>query len=149
MSRAETVDAEDFVRTWQTCDSVADVADRLRMSKVGASVKASHLRRAGVPLKKYRTGIGSDPAGFIEIWNASVSLEEAAVKLGIQKTSASMRAAILQSPWFDGAHPNCIIGEDRDFLRQFVEPHLERPKPLDAYSVFPEVVRPVTKRHLR
>ena len=61
----------------------------------------------------------------------------------------SMRAAILQSPWFDGAHPNCIIGEDRDFLRQFVEPHLERPKPLDAYSVFPEVVRPVTKRHLR
>ena len=96
MSRAETVDAEDFVRTWQTCDSVADVADRLRMSKVGASVKASHLRRAGVPLKKYRTGIGSDPAGFIEIWNASVSLEEAAVKLGIQKTSASMRAAILR-----------------------------------------------------
>jgi biotin operon repressor len=96
MSRAETVDAEDFVRAWQTCDSVADVADRLRMSKVGASVKASHLRRAGVPLKKYRTGIGSDPAGFIEIWNASVSLEEAAVKLGIQKTSASMRAAILR-----------------------------------------------------
>ena len=90
------MDAEDFVRTWQTCDSVADVADRLRMSKVGASVKASHLRRAGVPLKKYRTGIGSDPAGFIEIWNASVSLEEAAVKLGIQKTSASMRAAILR-----------------------------------------------------
>lgn len=96
MSRAETVGAEDFVRTWQTCDSVADVADRLRMSKVGASVKASHLRRAGVPLKKYRTGIGSDPAGFIEIWNASASLEEAAVKLGIQKTSASMRAAILR-----------------------------------------------------
>jgi len=96
MSRAETVDAEDFVRAWQTCDSVADVADRLRMSKVGASVKASHLRRAGVPLKKYRTGIGSDPAGFIEIWNASVILEEAAVKLGIQKTSASMRAAILR-----------------------------------------------------
>ena len=90
------MDPEEFVRAWQTAESVTEVADRLSMSKLGASVKASHLRKAGVPLKKFRTGSGSDPAEFIEIWNGSESLEEAAERLGIQKSSASMRASHLR-----------------------------------------------------
>lgn len=101
MSRSVPVDSEDFVRAWQMSDSVAEVAEKMSMSKLGASVKASHLRRAGVPLKKYRTGIGSDPAEFIEIWNGSTNLEEAASRLGIQKTSASMRAANLRKHGYD------------------------------------------------
>jgi biotin operon repressor len=96
MSRSIAVDSEDFVRAWQMSESVAEVADKMGMSKLGASVKASHLRRAGVPLKKYRTGNGSDSTEFIHIWNSATSLEEAAERLGIQKTSASMRAANLR-----------------------------------------------------
>lgn len=101
MTRSTPVDPEEFVRTWQTAESVTEVADRMCMSKLGASVKASHLRKAGVPLKKFRTGSGSDPAEFIEIWNGSESLEEAAEQLGIQKSSASMRASHLRK----GGHP--------------------------------------------
>lgn len=96
MSRSEPVDSEEFVRTWQTSESVSEVAEKMNMSKLGASVKASHLRRVGVPLKKFRTGIGSDPVDFIDIWNSAETLEEAAHVLGIQKTSASMRAANLR-----------------------------------------------------
>jgi hypothetical protein len=96
MSRSASVDPEEFVKTWQTAESVTEVADRMCMSKLGASVKASHLRKAGVPLKKFRTGAGSDPTEFIAIWNGSESLEEAAERLGIQKSSASMRASHLR-----------------------------------------------------
>lgn len=96
MTRTIAVDSEEFVRAWQTSESVAEVATRLSMSKLSASVKASHLRRAGVPLKKFRTGTGSDPAEFIAIWNSATSLDEAAERLGVQKTSASMRASHLR-----------------------------------------------------
>ena len=94
--RVSTVDPEAFVRAWQTAVSVNEVADRLGISKLGASVKASHLRKEGVPLKKFRTGIGSDPDEFIRIWNDATSLEDAAEQLGVQKTSASMRASHLR-----------------------------------------------------
>jgi hypothetical protein len=96
MSRSVAVDPEDFVKVWQTAESVNEVADKMSMSKLGASVKASHLRKAGVPLKKFRTGTGSEPNEFIDIWNDSATLEEAAERLGIQKSSASMRASHLR-----------------------------------------------------
>jgi len=94
--RMSNEELEQFVRLWQTSASVNDVADAMGISKLGASVKASHLRRRGVPLKKHRTGIGSDPTEFIAIWNDSATLEEAADRLGILKTSASMRASHLR-----------------------------------------------------
>jgi biotin operon repressor len=96
MTRSTTVDLESFVRVWQTSESVNEVANKLNISKLGASVKASHMRKAGVPLKKFRTGVGSDPAEFVRIWNEATSLEEAAEMLGIRKSSASMRASHLR-----------------------------------------------------
>jgi hypothetical protein len=96
VSRATPVDPEEFIRVWQTSESVVQVADVMGMSKLGASVKASHLRKAGVPLKKFRTGMGSDPQEFVEVWNSAGTLEEAAQLLGVQKTSASMRASHLR-----------------------------------------------------
>ncbi len=96
MARSVAVDPAEFVKAWQSADNVNEVADKLGMSKLGASVKASHLRKEGVPLKKFRTGIGSDPDEFIRIWNESTSLEDAAERLGVQKTSASMRASHLR-----------------------------------------------------
>jgi hypothetical protein len=96
VSRATPVDPEEFIKAWQTADSVVEVAHVMGMSKLGASVKASHLRKAGVPLKKFRTGMGSDPQEFVAVWNGAASLEEAACILGVQKTSASMRASHLR-----------------------------------------------------
>ena len=59
-------------------------------------------------------------------------------------TVANMRKAIMQSPWFDGEHPNCIIGEDHRFIEQFVDPYVGKEKPLDAYEVF-DIPRPSTR----
>lgn len=58
---------------------------------------------------------------------------------------ADMREALLKSPWFDGRRPNCIIGEDRDFLAQFVDPYIAEEKPLDAYAVF-KIQAPAPRR---
>lgn len=52
------------------------------------------------------------------------------------KTIKEMRAALLTNSWFDGKRPNCIIGEDHDFIDTFVTPYVKQPKPLDAYKVF-------------
>lgn len=47
-----------------------------------------------------------------------------------------MRDAIISSPWFDGTQPRCILGEDDNFIDSFIVPHKDKPKPLDAYTVF-------------
>jgi MoaA/NifB/PqqE/SkfB family radical SAM enzyme len=47
-----------------------------------------------------------------------------------------MRDAIISSPWFDGTQPHCILGEDDNFIDSFIIPHRDKPKPLDAYTVF-------------
>lgn len=55
-----------------------------------------------------------------------------------------MRAAALKSPWFDGEHPNCICGQDDDFIDDFIVPYVSKPKPLDAYQVF-NLARPARR----
>lgn len=51
-------------------------------------------------------------------------------------TIKEMRDAIISSPWFDGTHPECIIGEDPEFIDTFVVPYMDQAKPLDAWQVF-------------
>jgi MoaA/NifB/PqqE/SkfB family radical SAM enzyme len=53
-----------------------------------------------------------------------------------ERPIAAMRAALLTSPWFDGRHPNCICGEDDQFIDSFIVPYVGQAKPLDAYRVF-------------
>jgi MoaA/NifB/PqqE/SkfB family radical SAM enzyme len=52
------------------------------------------------------------------------------------RTIKEMRDDLLTNSWFDGKHPNCIIGEDHEFIDTFVTPYRDVPKPLDAYKVF-------------
>lgn len=52
------------------------------------------------------------------------------------KTIREMREALLTSKWFDGKHPNCLCGEDSEFIDTFIMPYVGQPKPLDAYEVF-------------
>jgi MoaA/NifB/PqqE/SkfB family radical SAM enzyme len=47
-----------------------------------------------------------------------------------------MRDAIISSQWFDGKRPNCILGEDNTFIDSFIMPHKDKPKPINAYTVF-------------
>lgn len=52
------------------------------------------------------------------------------------KTIEEARKDLLASKWFDGEHSSCLIGENRDFIREFVSPYVGVVKPLDAYKVF-------------
>jgi len=45
------VEAEAFVKTWQTSENVAAVAKKLKMSERIASSRAVRYRKAGIPLK--------------------------------------------------------------------------------------------------
>lgn len=47
-----------------------------------------------------------------------------------------MRDDLLTSPWFRGAIPNCLCGENEEFIDQYIVPHAGKPKPLDAYEIF-------------
>lgn len=49
---------EVFVVAWQGCGSLAAVAKRLGIGTQNAAVRASRLRKRGVPLKKYPGGGG-------------------------------------------------------------------------------------------
>ena len=52
------------------------------------------------------------------------------------KTITEMRNALLTSSWFDGKHPKCPCGEDKEFIDTFIMPYVGQPKPLDAYKIF-------------
>ena len=53
-----------------------------------------------------------------------------------EKSLGEMRYALLKSNWFDGKHPECIGGQDCEFIDTFIMPYVGQPKPLDAYKVF-------------
>ena len=48
------VSAEEFVRAWQTSNSMVEVAEKTGMSIVAVSSRVAMYRRKGVPLKPYR-----------------------------------------------------------------------------------------------
>lgn len=50
------VSAEEFIVTWQGAASLADVAKRLKITEGGASVRACHYRRRGIPLRCFPRG---------------------------------------------------------------------------------------------
>jgi hypothetical protein len=59
-----TVDAWDdatrdnqFIEIWQTSPSAAEVAEKLGISPSHASVKAHRLRKSGISLKRYKSGV--------------------------------------------------------------------------------------------
>ena len=47
-----------------------------------------------------------------------------------------MRESLLQNQWFNGKHPMCLCGEDGEFIDRYIMPYVNKPKPLDAYTVF-------------
>ncbi len=52
------------------------------------------------------------------------------------KSLRTMRDDLLRSPWFSQKHACCILGEDSEYIKQFVLPHAGKKKPLDAYQLF-------------
>lgn len=54
--RPSKVSREVFCRTWNTSESVAEVAEKLNMNPASAVSKASVLRKSGVNLKHFKQG---------------------------------------------------------------------------------------------
>ena len=50
------VTPEEFVRVWQTGQTVGEVATKLGITKRAACQRAMYYRKKGVPLKKYPKG---------------------------------------------------------------------------------------------
>lgn len=46
------IKADEFVRAWQTSDSIQQAADKVGRNKMWMSSTASRFRRKGIPLKK-------------------------------------------------------------------------------------------------
>ena len=45
---------EEFVAAWQASATLAEAAQRARVTGREASLRAAHMRKAGVPLKKFK-----------------------------------------------------------------------------------------------
>ena len=52
------------------------------------------------------------------------------------KTIKEVRNDLIANIWFNGKQPNCICGENPEFINKFIVPHINKPKPLDAYKLF-------------
>jgi len=69
MSPQTSIPADEFVRTWQTSETLVEVAAKLNTDKHLAYSRASYYRRKGVPLKKF-------PSMRIRPWQTLIELAE-------------------------------------------------------------------------
>lgn len=70
------VSVEHFIITWQHANTLAEVVEKTGMASArSASSKASALRREGIPLKKFATGVHANKAELREI--AQIALADA------------------------------------------------------------------------
>ena len=53
IEKAVTITAREFVRVWQTSNSVAEVAKQVQRTKNAVRVRAFRYREMGVPLKQF------------------------------------------------------------------------------------------------
>ncbi len=71
MVKTETISAEEFVRLWQTSESLQACADAAGLSMQQCRCRAGSYRKKGVPLRRWRTG----SCGHKKIdWNALIQL---------------------------------------------------------------------------
>ena len=71
-----TSSIEHFIITWQHANSLEEVVEKTGLKSVrSASSKASALRRQGIPLKRFVTGVKRNKARLVEV--ARVALADA------------------------------------------------------------------------
>jgi hypothetical protein len=69
-----TSSIEHFIITWQHANSLEEVVEKTGLSGVrSASSKASALRRQGIPLKRFVTGVKSNKAHLVEVARAALA----------------------------------------------------------------------------
>lgn len=56
MGKRTEATPEEFVKTWQAADSLAEVAEKLGLTRHSASNRGMRYRNAGVKLKKFERG---------------------------------------------------------------------------------------------
>ena len=66
------------------------------------------------------------PCNFLQFYLGNVQ----------DKKIEEMRSDLLKNKWFDNSHPNCLCGENDEFIDKFIVPYVHLEKPLDAYEIF-------------
>ncbi len=51
-------------------------------------------------------------------------------------TLEDARKALLTNHWFATPQPLCLVGENKEFIQEYIEPNVGAPKPLDAHALF-------------
>lgn len=59
MSRSK-ISARDFIKAWQTSDTIEDVISKTKMSRAAINSRAYIYKKRGVPLKKMENSGGYD-----------------------------------------------------------------------------------------
>lgn len=73
------INVEHFIITWQHAASLEEVVAKTGLASVrSASSKASALRRQGVPLKKFATGVKDNNAALAELAETALADARAA-----------------------------------------------------------------------
>lgn len=88
---------EEFVEIWNSSSSIEEVKRRTGLS--GARQKASILRGIGFTLalrKSKGKELYKDNLDFVQVWNASITLDEVAQKLSEKKSAVSSKATKLR-----------------------------------------------------
>ena len=91
---------EAFIEAWQASASIDDAMQKLGWTGTRRAlvVRASKLRRKGVPLKRFKNApldtpqIVSAKAQFISVWQTSGTISEVAERLGIPYGTAITKA---------------------------------------------------------
>ena len=68
----DTYDAEEFVSLWLGSATLAEVATKLGKSKPAVAMFANRLRRLGVNLPKFKTGVSTSDVN-VKALNALIS----------------------------------------------------------------------------
>lgn len=96
----------EFVKAWEEGDNTSDVAEKLEVSKATVQAKASKLRKAGVPLKRFGRGITAEQVNVDNLLttlaklrgttSAKLKTEGAALAKEIQTKGDAFRAKMVK-----------------------------------------------------
>jgi response regulator of citrate/malate metabolism len=74
-ARKAEVTAENFVRAWQTSETIEEVCQKTGMTRISCRQRAYQLRKKEVPLKKVVGGIGGRKVDYDALKKLAESLE--------------------------------------------------------------------------
>lgn len=78
MARPKKIADEDFLRVWETAPTATEAARLLGLGLTAASNRATRMRDAGIPAKKYPVGCKRSPETVASLRKLVLALREGA-----------------------------------------------------------------------